>query len=245
VVGSDTRKLQPDLVSILPMPAAFGANQSATFSTDCPEAHYSERIRGAASLQHCDLSTMGSLRHDAASIATGPRSTLININSDPTAPRRTVSIPLLRALDAGQGKHRYPGIINDRGERKSLKVGMFEHILIATDGSELANRAIHQGLALAEARKARATAVTVTRRDACQAARVVTLRPVPRGIKRPRSAQRLSRCRRSNGSAYYRKKRSVGAESVTHMALTHEPWATELEKTAGLAGPINSRPKRS
>ena len=39
---------------------------------------------------------------------------------------------------------------------------MFTHILIATDGSELADKAVAQGLALAKALNAKATAVTVT-----------------------------------------------------------------------------------
>jgi nucleotide-binding universal stress UspA family protein len=39
---------------------------------------------------------------------------------------------------------------------------MFAHILIGTDGSELAQRALCQGLALAKALGAKATAVTVT-----------------------------------------------------------------------------------
>ena len=39
---------------------------------------------------------------------------------------------------------------------------MFKHILIATDGSELADKAVLQGLALAKALNANATAVTVT-----------------------------------------------------------------------------------
>lgn len=39
---------------------------------------------------------------------------------------------------------------------------MFKHILIATDGSELADKAVAQGLALAKALNAKATAVTVT-----------------------------------------------------------------------------------
>jgi len=39
---------------------------------------------------------------------------------------------------------------------------MYEHILIATDGSELAGKAVAQGLALAKALKAEVTAVTVT-----------------------------------------------------------------------------------
>lgn len=39
---------------------------------------------------------------------------------------------------------------------------MFKHILIATDGSELAGKAVAQGLALAKALDAKVTAVTVT-----------------------------------------------------------------------------------
>ena len=39
---------------------------------------------------------------------------------------------------------------------------MFKHILIATDGSELARKGVDQGLALAKALGAKATAVTVT-----------------------------------------------------------------------------------
>jgi nucleotide-binding universal stress UspA family protein len=39
---------------------------------------------------------------------------------------------------------------------------MYKHILIATDGSELAQKAIHHGLALAKALNAKATIVTVT-----------------------------------------------------------------------------------
>ncbi len=39
---------------------------------------------------------------------------------------------------------------------------MFKHILIATNGSELADKAVVEGLALARALKAKATAVTVT-----------------------------------------------------------------------------------
>jgi nucleotide-binding universal stress UspA family protein len=39
---------------------------------------------------------------------------------------------------------------------------MYAHILIATDGSDLAERAVEQGLALAKALNAKVTAVTVT-----------------------------------------------------------------------------------
>ena len=39
---------------------------------------------------------------------------------------------------------------------------MYKHVLIATDGSELAGRAVEQGLQLAKAIGATVTAVTVT-----------------------------------------------------------------------------------
>ena len=39
---------------------------------------------------------------------------------------------------------------------------MYEHILIATDGSDLARKAVDQGLALAKALNAKATAITVS-----------------------------------------------------------------------------------
>lgn len=39
---------------------------------------------------------------------------------------------------------------------------MYKHILIATDGSELATKAVEHGLVLAKALGAKATAVTVT-----------------------------------------------------------------------------------
>jgi nucleotide-binding universal stress UspA family protein len=39
---------------------------------------------------------------------------------------------------------------------------MFTHILIATDGSDVASKAVDQGLALAKALKAKVTVVTVT-----------------------------------------------------------------------------------
>jgi nucleotide-binding universal stress UspA family protein len=39
---------------------------------------------------------------------------------------------------------------------------MYKHILIATDGSELSDKALHQGLALAKALGAEATVVTAT-----------------------------------------------------------------------------------
>ena len=39
---------------------------------------------------------------------------------------------------------------------------MFKHLLIATDGSDLSQKAVEQGLALAKALGAKVTAVTVT-----------------------------------------------------------------------------------
>ncbi|HXF53041.1 MAG TPA: universal stress protein, partial [Hyphomicrobiaceae bacterium] len=39
---------------------------------------------------------------------------------------------------------------------------MYKHVLVATDGSELAQKAVDQGLALAKALGAKVTAVTVT-----------------------------------------------------------------------------------
>ena len=39
---------------------------------------------------------------------------------------------------------------------------MYRHILIATDGSDLSNRAVRQGLGLSKALQARATVITVT-----------------------------------------------------------------------------------
>ena len=39
---------------------------------------------------------------------------------------------------------------------------MYKHILIATDGSELASKAVGQGLALARALDAKALVITVT-----------------------------------------------------------------------------------
>jgi nucleotide-binding universal stress UspA family protein len=46
--------------------------------------------------------------------------------------------------------------------QRQEEVAMFKHVLIATDGSELADKAVQQGLALAKALNAKATAVIVT-----------------------------------------------------------------------------------
>lgn len=43
-----------------------------------------------------------------------------------------------------------------------METHMYKHILIATDGSELASKAIEQGFALAKSLDAKATVVTVT-----------------------------------------------------------------------------------
>jgi nucleotide-binding universal stress UspA family protein len=48
------------------------------------------------------------------------------------------------------------------GRRTGTEVSMFKHILIATDGSEVAEKAVVQGLALARRLGAKVTAVTVT-----------------------------------------------------------------------------------
>jgi nucleotide-binding universal stress UspA family protein len=52
----------------------------------------------------------------------------------------------------------------NRGCRSGARreVAMFRHILIATDGSELADKAVAKGLALGKQLNARVTAVTVT-----------------------------------------------------------------------------------
>ena len=43
-----------------------------------------------------------------------------------------------------------------------MDIGMYRHLLIATDGSELANKAVEQGLSIAKAFNAKVTVVTVT-----------------------------------------------------------------------------------
>jgi nucleotide-binding universal stress UspA family protein len=45
---------------------------------------------------------------------------------------------------------------------RKVEEGMYKHILIATDGSELAGKAVTDGLALAKSLQAKATVVTVT-----------------------------------------------------------------------------------
>jgi nucleotide-binding universal stress UspA family protein len=70
--------------------------------------------------------------------------------------------PPLRALDVRQGGRRAqtPSTIVPRA--RGLEVAMFKHILIATDGSELSDKAVVEGLTLAKALDAKVTAVTVT-----------------------------------------------------------------------------------
>ena len=43
-----------------------------------------------------------------------------------------------------------------------MDIGMYRHLLIATDGSELANKAVEQGLSIAKAFDAKVTIVTAT-----------------------------------------------------------------------------------
>lgn len=50
----------------------------------------------------------------------------------------------------------------DSGNVKNPEFAMFKHILIATDGSDLAGKAVNQGLGLAKALGAKVTVVTVT-----------------------------------------------------------------------------------
>ena len=52
--------------------------------------------------------------------------------------------------------------IRSVARRHDERSAVYGHILIATDGSELAEKALAHGLALAKAVGARATAVTVT-----------------------------------------------------------------------------------
>jgi nucleotide-binding universal stress UspA family protein len=55
---------------------------------------------------------------------------------------------------------------------------MYKHLLIATDGSELAQRAVEHGLKLAAAVKAKATVITVTEpRDALVVSDVIAVLP--------------------------------------------------------------------
>jgi nucleotide-binding universal stress UspA family protein len=77
----------------------------------------------------------------------------------------------INAMDPAQGHILVPGSnvadAETAHEREALTpaletVPMFKHILIATDGSELAERAAAQGFALAKALDAKVTAVTVS-----------------------------------------------------------------------------------
>jgi len=51
---------------------------------------------------------------------------------------------------------------NVGGRQALMEVTMYRHLLIATDGSELAEKAVAQGLALAKELGAKVTALTVT-----------------------------------------------------------------------------------
>src|SRR5512145_2862532 len=70
--------------------------------------------------------------------------------------------PVLRAFDARQGSRRTQTPSMAVSSARGLEAVMFKHILIATDGSELADKAVQQGLTLAKALNAKSTAVTVT-----------------------------------------------------------------------------------
>ena len=88
---------------------------------------------------------------------------------------------------------------------------MYKHILIATDGSELAGKAVTTGLALAKQLKAKVTAVTATEPWTA----MVTARPRSpsrsRSTRRPR--RRMPRAS-SARSAPPRSKQDVACETV-------------------------------
>ncbi len=69
---------------------------------------------------------------------------------------------------------------------------MYKHILIATDGSELAGKAVTQGLALAKALGARVTAVSVTEPWATMAPPEVLKEPFVQEFERA-AAERAKR----------------------------------------------------
>ena len=55
-----------------------------------------------------------------------------------------------------------PFVFPSRLLNRHMDTGMYRHLLIATDGSELANKAVEQGLSIAKAFNAKVTIVTVT-----------------------------------------------------------------------------------
>jgi nucleotide-binding universal stress UspA family protein len=69
------------------------------------------------------------------------------------------SVSLNVALGRAEGSMSSYHAVAETEERRPK---MYKNILIATDGSDLARRAVEHGLALAKALNARATAVTVT-----------------------------------------------------------------------------------
>jgi nucleotide-binding universal stress UspA family protein len=85
----------------------------------------------------------------------------------------------------------------------TLEIAMFTHIMIATDGSELADAAVKQGLALAKTLNATATAVTVTEPwDALSmAAAAEAQKPNPVGAYEQHMAAVASRILRSVSEA--------------------------------------------
>jgi nucleotide-binding universal stress UspA family protein len=59
-------------------------------------------------------------------------------------------------------RSRHTNITEEAVAGRSRRIAMYRHLLIATDGSDLADKAVEQGLALAKAIGARVTAVTVS-----------------------------------------------------------------------------------
>jgi nucleotide-binding universal stress UspA family protein len=74
-----------------------------------------------------------------------------------------------------------------RSLRETAGPAMYSHILIATDGSPLAAKAVTQGLALAKLLGARVTAVTVTEPWATMATPEVLNEPFVQGFERAAS----------------------------------------------------------
>lgn len=64
--------------------------------------------------------------------------------------------------DARPDRNRLRENVHDDGQRPEWRSTMYKHILIATDGSDLAQRAVEQGLGLAKLAQAKVTVVTVT-----------------------------------------------------------------------------------
>jgi nucleotide-binding universal stress UspA family protein len=98
--------------------------------------------------------------NESASIAKAPRPALINVKEQQKArPGRLDRLYL--TLDARQGGKRAQAV-QSWSASKVAETIMFEHILIATDGSELADKAVEQSIMLAKALGAKVTVVMVT-----------------------------------------------------------------------------------